>query len=1167
MSDIKKILDTLSEMATVSGSVATVAQPLGGVRTRAKGTPSIYGEQVDESDEQQDEKDEPTTEDSANEVKTPSNFGLWQNSYHQAEEQKKRKSKKTKVAESRDENEMDKPEIQAAMKRMKAKYDQDPRTKDQEKFTRELAARLRSAEKRDTKKLDELGNSLMPGALRPLKLAEENLDEGDLIMNPFEIKRKRSRDIFSKSSNKDHEISMARSDLLQSAKNSQQIISMLKDMSDSDNLEGWVQEKITKATDYLNTVREYLEGVKKFGNSTESVEPEKKRLGPDKNDPWEQGWRANPATAYNPYERGTHEHEQWEDGQAERRAQPSHYDESVNESSAAADDVAGTLNSYGYYTKNARDYVHDETGDKFQREGSQWKHQSGTRGRGPEELSTFLSSKQEVEEGKTGPGLWANIRSKRERIKRGSGERMRKPGSKGAPSNNDLKSARTDEVKEDVTDYNPKSQGGTRKELLAKLRSAKTAQERSDLSTRARKAGATQKELQSVSESSEQYQGQYDSKDEAIAYATDKVKTFRDPEDGIEIWALPSGGFDVVHTMNSNGRQHVIKNGGKKLGTVGKRYRGVAESSDDIRSARVGDEIILKNSNYRGVIVKLGTDGEFSFKNESDGKRYRGNLVMIDRNLSQEGRYKEKSDVENKRFDDAIASDMERIHKSGALKKFGIGVAEATGDGQFDSMMKKVTRAPTAKERNSERIRQKSERQEDSRRRAADVFGTSPADKLGIRKSGVAEGSNYSDSMTDAEWEREYQREKSEKELARKEIEKNHVSQFKTKEEAIEYANNKLKTFKDSKIGISVYAMPDGGFDVASTARTAAGQKRSKLMSDAGGKHLGTLGPRYKHKMAEGQDISATVHDINMKMMKLLDKNKQTQDPKEKNQLKLEFQKLKTERNRLLNIDPKDTTTGALDEGSMYGDEEVSWEKGGRRAPTGAFRNPAVVKTDKSIGTRVSDIGPGGKEYNVKTDKEWDKQKGVAEEVDLGQYAARKSAPDNKDNSEIYKIHRERMKQYGDELEQRQKEKQKDVKEGISNSNQDPNLAKAYHMGVSAYKAYKNDPKRAQMAQDKIESEFPQYLKMWTTGYYDGERFDKQSVKKTDESLEKYVDGGVCPKCGGEMVSEELITEKQDACYHKVKSRYKIWPSAYASGALVKCRKAGAANWGNKSKK
>ena len=41
---------------------------------------------------------------------------------------------------------------------------------------------------------------------------------------------------------------------------------------------------------------------------------------------------------------------------------------------------------------------------------------------------------------------------------------------------------------------------------------------------------------------------------------------------------------------------------------------------------------------------------------------------------------------------------------------------------------------------------------------------------------------------------------------------------------------------------------------------------------------------------------------------------------------------------------------------------------------------------------------------------------------------------------------------------------------------------------------------------------------------------------------------------------------KKDACYHKVKSRYSVWPSAYASGALVKCRKVGAANWGNSSK-
>src|SRR5210317_741490 len=58
-------------------------------------------------------------------------------------------------------------------------------------------------------------------------------------------------------------------------------------------------------------------------------------------------------------------------------------------------------------------------------------------------------------------------------------------------------------------------------------------------------------------------------------------------------------------------------------------------------------------------------------------------------------------------------------------------------------------------------------------------------------------------------------------------------------------------------------------------------------------------------------------------------------------------------------------------------------------------------------------------------------------------------------------------------------------------------------------------------------------------------------------------------------MKEEEVTEakdkprkgsgKKDACYHKVKSRYSVWPSAYASGALVKCRKVGADNWGTKT--
>jgi|11_taG_2_1085331.scaffolds.fasta_scaffold25896_2 hypothetical protein len=42
----------------------------------------------------------------------------------------------------------------------------------------------------------------------------------------------------------------------------------------------------------------------------------------------------------------------------------------------------------------------------------------------------------------------------------------------------------------------------------------------------------------------------------------------------------------------------------------------------------------------------------------------------------------------------------------------------------------------------------------------------------------------------------------------------------------------------------------------------------------------------------------------------------------------------------------------------------------------------------------------------------------------------------------------------------------------------------------------------------------------------------------------------------------EQLLEKKDACYSKVKATAKVWPSAYASGRLVQCRKKGAANYG-----
>ena len=66
-----------------------------------------------------------------------------------------------------------------------------------------------------------------------------------------------------------------------------------------------------------------------------------------------------------------------------------------------------------------------------------------------------------------------------------------------------------------------------------------------------------------------------------------------------------------------------------------------------------------------------------------------------------------------------------------------------------------------------------------------------------------------------------------------------------------------------------------------------------------------------------------------------------------------------------------------------------------------------------------------------------------------------------------------------------------------------------------------------------------------------------------------YLDAAADYVESGEMSEESdakgKSSGKKDACYHKVKSRYSVWPSAYASGALVKCRKVGADNWGNKS--
>jgi hypothetical protein len=93
----------------------------------------------------------------------------------------------------------------------------------------------------------------------------------------------------------------------------------------------------------------------------ESVEPGSKRIGPDRNDPWEKGWRAGfHHTESNPYPAGSKEAKQWDDGYAEAESQPNHYDESVTEV-FSNDKETGTTHRGGVVAKTAKGIKHTKT--------------------------------------------------------------------------------------------------------------------------------------------------------------------------------------------------------------------------------------------------------------------------------------------------------------------------------------------------------------------------------------------------------------------------------------------------------------------------------------------------------------------------------------------------------------------------------------------------------------------------------------------------------------------------------------------------------------------------------------------------------------------------------------------------------------------------------------
>lgn len=65
---------------------------------------------------------------------------------------------------------------------------------------------------------------------------------------------------------RDHEVQMARADLYKIAKYAIKLHDMLKNVSEAQGLEGWVQAKITKASDYIGSVYHNLDYEMKFGS-------------------------------------------------------------------------------------------------------------------------------------------------------------------------------------------------------------------------------------------------------------------------------------------------------------------------------------------------------------------------------------------------------------------------------------------------------------------------------------------------------------------------------------------------------------------------------------------------------------------------------------------------------------------------------------------------------------------------------------------------------------------------------------------------------------------------------------------------------------------------------------------------------------------------------------
>jgi hypothetical protein len=286
-----------------------------------------------------------------------------------------------------------------------------------------------------------------------------------------------------------------------------------------------------------------------------------------------------------------------------------------------------------------------------------------------------------------------------------------------------------EEVDEEVIYYGgdpfeqPSAATIARRERAAEKRKQKEAEQK-------RQKQLNKEEVEKISEAAP-----FKTKEDAVKYAKEKVKTHRDNLDGIEVYAH-SGGFDVNHTSNSSGRNSLHKVGAKHLGTIykeevqldeanhrefasqGKMHPDMAKhmtvgSHMDYYEPKTGDKVhgkVIKNDG-KEVHVKQSHD---SYDSKKVGSMHKfkvsstleeGRMKDIATNAQETDRLKKKDAVPfdgpytktkpAKNSDGTTQSPMSRARELAkqAMKKqmkeeFGVDIDDETADGLVEAAQK-----------------------------------------------------------------------------------------------------------------------------------------------------------------------------------------------------------------------------------------------------------------------------------------------------------------------------------------------------------------------------------------------------------------------------------------------------------------------------------------------